>query len=318
VLALESSSKVTVTGGVVGVDIGVAAYRPESANITDCKDVHIDFVSLRIDAGFDYAGDSAFRPAALAIGDGSLPPCEGVRVGKVETNIRGADNAHGVYVTAGTGNHSDIVVGNVTAYASLSTITSIARVFTCDRFRIGSIAVIGAGSQILQLESTSSNATISYRYDDAAPVITNSGTGNKVVVDGVQSGAWTPEVIGTTIAGTNTYSTRVGEFQKIGKVVHLRMRVALSSFNSTGAIRITGLPFPVSQAPGAVGVDVGAVLSTYSGITLTPGQLPLARVISNTSRIDLYIVSDTGNALLLHGLMSSTAALQVGLTYITT
>ena len=96
------------------------------------------------------------------------------------------------------------------------------------------------------------------------------------------------------------------------------MRVALSSFNSTGAIRITGLPFPVSQAPGAVGVDVGAVLSTYSGITLTPGQLPLARVISNTSRIDLYIVSDTGNALLLHGLMSSTAALQVGLTYITT
>lgn len=63
----------------------------------------------------------------------------------------------------------------------------------------------------------------------------------------VESGTWTPTIIGSTVAGNNTYATRVGRYYKIGKLVRASFFIQLSAKDAAmaGNIRIGGLPFTV-------------------------------------------------------------------------
>jgi hypothetical protein len=60
-------------------------------------------------------------------------------------------------------------------------------------------------------------------------------------------GTWTPSLIGLTTAGTHTYSTRKGDWMKIGKlmIATFDINIASSGLDATmaGSLRITGLPF---------------------------------------------------------------------------
>ena len=69
------------------------------------------------------------------------------------------------------------------------------------------------------------------------------GTGAANYLDDYEEGTFTPTLIGTTTAGTASYSHQNGKYTKIGNVVHFTIYLSYSSHTGTGNINITGLPF---------------------------------------------------------------------------
>ena len=66
-----------------------------------------------------------------------------------------------------------------------------------------------------------------------------------------EEGTWTPEVKGTSGAGTASYNTQVGKYLKIGNWVYLTWVLAWSSGSAGGELRTTNLPFsPATDCTG--------------------------------------------------------------------
>ena len=66
-----------------------------------------------------------------------------------------------------------------------------------------------------------------------------------------EEGTWTPEIKGTTGAGTASYSQQVGKYLKIGNWVYLTWVLAWSSGSAGGELRTTNLPFsPATDCTG--------------------------------------------------------------------
>ena len=56
-------------------------------------------------------------------------------------------------------------------------------------------------------------------------------------------GTFTPTVVGTTTAGSATYSPQVGRYTRVGNRVLFSINLAWSGHTGTGNMRISGLPF---------------------------------------------------------------------------
>ena len=66
-----------------------------------------------------------------------------------------------------------------------------------------------------------------------------------------EEGTWTPEVKGTSGAGTASYNTQVGKYLKIGNWVYLTWVLGWSSGSAGGEMRTTGFPFtPATDCTG--------------------------------------------------------------------
>ncbi len=82
----------------------------------------------------------------------------------------------------------------------------------------------------------------------------------------IQSGTWTPTVIGSTTAGTPTYATQTGRYYRIGKMCFVDGFVKLSAKNDVaGAILIGGLPFSTMSGEPRSNVSIGAVAGVTYG-----------------------------------------------------
>jgi len=66
-------------------------------------------------------------------------------------------------------------------------------------------------------------------------------------LDDYEEGTWTPTVVGTSSAGTATYSSQSGTYVKIGKMVTVNALLVYSSGTGTGNLQIAGLPFTVNN-----------------------------------------------------------------------
>lgn len=85
--------------------------------------------------------------------------------------------------------------------------------------------------------------------------------------------AFTPTYIGTTVAGTFTYSSRIGYYAVVDNIVHIAIYIAISAVTvaATGNGRITGLPFVVgtnqrSDTVARAFVTLGAGYSFLGGV----------------------------------------------------
>ena len=63
------------------------------------------------------------------------------------------------------------------------------------------------------------------------------------LLDDYEEGTWTPTVLGSTTAGTGTYTSRSGIYTKIGNTVYFLLDYILSAHTGTGDTIISGLPF---------------------------------------------------------------------------
>jgi hypothetical protein len=75
-----------------------------------------------------------------------------------------------------------------------------------------------------------------------------SGTGTSELFDDYEEGTFTPEVGGTTTAGTYTYAIQTGVYTKVGDLVTVTINLVdiTESVAGSGSFRITGLPFTAS------------------------------------------------------------------------
>jgi len=119
----------------------------------------------------------------------------------------------------------------------------------------------------------------------------NGDTAAANALDDYEEGTWTPAVIGSTTAGTATYSTQNGRYTKIGNIVHFELFVAYTGGTGAGNLRIDGLPF----APSISNATYTAVTIGYlNSISLSANHTPLFLCASGDSYIYNYQVPSGG------------------------
>ncbi len=80
------------------------------------------------------------------------------------------------------------------------------------------------------------------RLADFETFMRNHQTVNHGIKDFVDVTAWTPVVVGSTVAGVGTYTTQLGEYSRIGKVVFFECSLTWTAHTGTGNLGIGGLP----------------------------------------------------------------------------
>jgi hypothetical protein len=127
----------------------------------------------------------------------------------------------------------------------------------------GSVTLTNAG-----VTSIVAGTGISISGSTGAVTITNTGTTQTV-------STWTPTLTFATTQGTQTYTTRVGNYVKTGQMVYATFDIVISSLG-TGAgnfsLTMTGLPTPMTTT-GAAG---DLVITTQTIAATNPGMIFMA------------------------------------------
>ena len=111
-------------------------------------------------------------------------------------------------------------------------------------------------------------------------------------LDDYEEGTWTPTVIGTTAAGTVTYSVRNARYTKIGRTVFVETLLNWSAGTGTGNLRVGGLPF----TSGSATTTPALALTFCSDITMTASHILTARVADNSTQIEFLSYPSGGGA----------------------
>lgn len=72
---------------------------------------------------------------------------------------------------------------------------------------------------------------------------TQSASSDANTLDDYEEGTWTPTIVGSTSAGTASYTVQNARYTKIGRMVQFECYIAYSGGNGTGNLRVAGLPF---------------------------------------------------------------------------
>lgn len=155
---------------------------------------------------------------------------------------------------------------------------------------------------------------------NAAPYVSMKGTyfGSNVTdaLDTYVIGNWTPSIAGLTTAGTQTYTTQVGRYVRIGRLVYVTGSIVLATTTGmVGGVAITGLPF---AAVTATGLQQPAVIGQVSGVDLSAGYTVLTGVVvSGDTNIQLAQNGDNVAQLALPAAaVGGTAAINFTMSYL--
>ena len=117
-----------------------------------------------------------------------------------------------------------------------------------------SSAVSGLGT--LDYSGLLSTGTLSASVNTASGNYYTSGVsfdgGSNVLNTYTNKTTWTPVVVGTSTAGTGTYSIQFGSYMRIGKLIVFVFRVVTTAHTGTGNIQINGFPFSSNMGTGAI------------------------------------------------------------------
>jgi len=139
---------------------------------------------------------------------------------------------------------------------------------------------VGNGTT-LALEGATSNAGAGITFPATQVASANANT-----LDDYEEGTFTPTIVGTSTAGTGTYTTQVGTYTKIGRLVHAKVALTWTAHTGTGNLQINGLPF--TPGAGGLGRSVGSLQIANIVYTGTPLQ---AYVFDSSTFIFLAQVS---------------------------
>jgi len=152
---------------------------------------------------------------------------------------------------------------------------------TSQRTLLGGVTENASGG-VLQL---SSGITFPATQDAA----TNANT-----LDDYEEGNFTPTIVGTTTAGTGTYTIQVGRHTKIGRSVNIQFRVQWSAHTGTGNMTIRGLPFTALNVTNA---HAAVTFGYVANVAYTAGATPMGFISPNTSTITLQQMPSGGGAM---------------------
>jgi hypothetical protein len=123
---------------------------------------------------------------------------------------------------------------------------------------------------------------------------TQSAQTDANTLDDYEEGTFTATIIGTTTAGTGTYSTnsQIGRYTKIGNRVYFNIYLVWTAHTGTGNMRVGGLPFTSNSTTNAF----NAVSTWNANIAMTASNLLTAYVNVNANTVELRQYPTGGGA----------------------
>ena len=121
-----------------------------------------------------------------------------------------------------------------------------------------------------------------------AAAATSINFGGSTPLSAYDEGSWTPVLAGASTPGTNTYSSQVGRYIRIGNIVTVWCDLVLATKDAAmaGSLRITGLPFTASNISGYNAING---INYFDNVTFTANYTNLASVIaSNTNIVQIF------------------------------
>lgn len=116
------------------------------------------------------------------------------------------------------------------------------------------------------------------------------GTGTSELLADYEEGTFPPTIVGTTTAGTGTYSTQYGGYTKIGNKVYFIIYLAWSAHTGTGNMRVANMPFTSSSTANNI-----PAFSVYAnGVTLTAGNIMQVYMSTSSAQIVLEQIPTGG------------------------
>ena len=122
-----------------------------------------------------------------------------------------------------------------------------------------------------QADAHTSLGNSSFRWKDLylSSGVYLGGTGSANLLDDYEEGTFTPTFGGSTTDPSGiTYDAQIGQYTKVGRIVHIAMRLGTDAITSVGSgnLRIRGLPFNTAYALGVgtpVAYNFNGFLNTY-------------------------------------------------------
>jgi hypothetical protein len=108
-----------------------------------------------------------------------------------------------------------------------------------------------------------------------------SASSDANTLDDYEEGTFSPTIIGSSTAGTASYTTRVGRYTKIGNRVLFSIYLDYSAGNGTGNLQVTGLPFTSNSTSN----NLSSLSVGLSNIGLPASSVCWAYVASNSTTI---------------------------------
>jgi hypothetical protein len=110
----------------------------------------------------------------------------------------------------------------------------------------------------------------------------NGDTAAANALDDYEEGTFTPVIEGATTVGTGTYTIQNGEYVKVGRQVHVNLRIDWTAHTGTGILKIAGLPFTASNRNS--GSNIYSLSSFLSRVDVgASGTAPMLYVAGDTS-----------------------------------
>jgi hypothetical protein len=244
--------------------------------------------------------------------------------------------SNGVYLRSNSDSGFNVTNGNVISLNRLSSDGQIAQ-FRKDGTTVGSIGSVngvtlgidgGSTRSGLQFNSsgvdprkgqTLADATVdlgqsAYRYRNLylSGGVYLGGTGSANHLDDYEEGSFMPTIIGSSTAGTGTYTVQVGSYVKVGNVVHVQGYLSWTGHTGTGDMRIATLPFSASTTSN----NYGVMSTAYQhNITLSSGYYLTGSYISPATNTGILTQSPTGGGSSIPVTLDTNAQIMFTATY---
>ena len=154
--------------------------------------------------------------------------------------------------------------------------------------------------RVLALNSTGGNVLIGTTTNNASGGVlqvsngitfpaTQSASSDANTLDDYEEGTWTPVIIGSSTAGTGTYSVQNGRYTKIGNRVYFGVYCSWSAHTGTGDMTMGGLPF-TSNPNNFAGVSI-----RYSNLTCSTDYI-CTPIVADNNTVIVFQQSKVGAA----------------------
>jgi hypothetical protein len=139
---------------------------------------------------------------------------------------------------------------------------------------------------------------------------TQSASTDANTLDDYEEGTWTPIISGSTVAGTGTYTTQVGTYTKVGRLVTVTVGITWTAHTGTGGIRIPNLPFATANIANTEHMCV----PEFVNMTMPASTIPFALATANSTILFIYSQA-VGSGTLTLLAMDTSASIYLSMTY---